>query len=205
MPANLAENHDASCQELALSIALLISGGSAMTIIPAAPAPFSLDDPRASAATPRDGRHDFDFFVGRWRVAHRRLRKRLEGDTQWDEFAGSGEMRPLLGRLGNIDDNVIELPGGTYRGSTLRLFDPATRLWSIWWMDSRAPRLEPPVHGRFERGIGTFLGEDMFQGRSILVRFIWSEISATTARWEQAFSPDAGASWEVNWIMQFRR
>src|SRR5215469_6537116 len=121
-----------------------------MTILTTAPAPFALDDPERREKTAGDGRHDFDVLHGRWRVSHRRLRRRLEGDTQWDEFAGSSG-------LGTSDDNVIELPSGTYRGATVRVFDPATRLWSVWWMDSRHPRLDSPLYGRFENGVETFL------------------------------------------------
>lgn len=158
-----------------------------------------------AAGAAADGRHDFDFFFGRWRVAHRRLRNRLAGDTLWEEFAGSGETRPLIGGLGNVDDNVLELPAGTYRAATLRLFSPATRLWSIWWVDARNPVLEPPVHGCFENGVGTFFGDDVLAGRPIRVRFVWSEITPRSARWDQAFSADGGASFEHNWTMRFER
>lgn len=156
-------------------------------------------------ASPRDGRHHFDFLAGRWTVAHRRLRERLAGSDHWEEFAGLCESRPLIGGLANIDDNILELPAGTYRAAALRLFEPATGIWSIWWIDSRAMRLEPPVHGRFENGIGTFRGDDLLGDRPIKVRFLWSEITADAARWEQAFSADDGATWETNWIMSFRR
>jgi hypothetical protein len=165
----------------------------------------SLFEKAAATEKARDGRDDFDFFAGRWTVAHRRLRRRLAGDTQWEEFTGRSEMRQIVGGLGNVDDNIIELPAGTYRAATVRAFDPATGLWSIWWIDGRNPRLEPPVHGRFENGVGTFLGDDIFEGRPIRVRFIWSQIAPRSARWEQAFSPDGGATWETNWIMTFTR
>jgi hypothetical protein len=159
-------------------------------------------EPAGAAA---DGRDDFDFFTGRWAVAHRRLRSRLTGDTQWEEFRGLCEMRPIIGGLGNVDDNVLELPAGTYRAGTLRLFDPQAARWSIWWVDGRQMALEPPVHGRFENGIGTFFGDDMLNGRPIRVRFLWSRITKISARWEQAFSADDGATWETNWIMDFVR
>jgi hypothetical protein len=158
-----------------------------------------------AGAEEQDGRHDFDFFAGCWSVAHRRLRQRLAGSHIWEEFAGACCSRPIIGGLGNIDDNLIELPAGTYRAATLRLFEPAARLWSIHWIDGRAMRLEPPVNGRFEDGIGTFHGDDLLDGRPIKVRFIWSQIAASSARWEQAFSADGGATWEPNWIMDFRR
>jgi hypothetical protein len=152
-----------------------------------------------------DGRDDFDFFTGRWRVAHRRLRRRLVNDTQWDEFGGVCENRPVIGGLGNIDDNVIELPDGPYRAVTLRLFAPATRQWSIWWVDGRHMQLGVPVHGGFKEGVGTFYGDDTLNGQAIRVRFLWSEITTSAAQWQQAFSSDGGATWETNWIMRFAR
>jgi hypothetical protein len=150
--------------------------------------------------------HDFDFLPGRWTVHHRRLKERLAGSDKWEEFDGTSTAWPLLGGAGNIDDNVLELPEGTYRAITLRSFDPVANRWSIWWLDGRNPGvLDPPVVGRFEDGVGTFIGRDTFRGRPILVRFLWSTISDTTWRWEQAFSPDDGASWEVNWVMELTR
>jgi hypothetical protein len=158
-----------------------------------------------TAGADADGRHDFDFFAGRWKVAHRRLRNRLAGDTVWEEFAGSCETQGIIGGLGNVDDNVLELPAGTYRAATLRLFSPATGAWSIWWIDARNPALEPPVQGGFKDGVGTFFGDDRLDGRPIRVRFIWSGITANSARWDQAFSADGGKSFEPNWTMLFER
>jgi hypothetical protein len=147
--------------------------------------------------------HDFDFYMGSWRVHHRRLKTRLAGSDDWDEFEGTSRAWPLLDGAGNVDDNVLEAPSGAYRAVSLRSFDPATSQWSIWWLDGRNPaRLDPPVVGGFAEGVGTFIAEDTFDGRPILVRFLWSDITPTTCRWEQAFSPDGGATWEVNWIME---
>jgi hypothetical protein len=157
-------------------------------------------------AAPGPAVHDFDFLFGSWRVHHRRLVVRLSGSDEWQEFEGTGTAWPILGGAGNIDDNVLELPGGTYRAISLRSFDPETDLWSIWWLDGRSPtRLDPPVVGGFRDGLGTFMGNDMFEGRPIIVRFRWSDITPTTARWEQAFSEDGGSAWEVNWVMEFTR
>lgn len=146
--------------------------------------------------------HDFDFLVGRWRVEHRRLVARLVRCTEWQTFTGTCECRLVLGGAGNVDDNVLELPGGAYRAVTVRTFDPATALWSIWWFDGRQPhRLDPPVVGRFEAGVGTFFADDQLDGTPIRVRFRW-QVGATP-RWEQAFSADGGATWETNWEMAF--
>ncbi len=147
---------------------------------------------------------DFDFFHGQWRVEHRRLVSRLTGCTEWQVFAGTSDCRPVLGGAGNLDDNTLELPGGTYRAVTMRTFDPATRAWSIWWFDGRTPhRLDPPVVGRFEGDTGTFYADDHHDGTPIRVRFRWTR--GAVPRWEQAFSADGGRTWETNWTMEFSR
>ncbi len=149
---------------------------------------------------------DFNFLVGHWSVEHQRLNGRLVGSTEWQRFAGACSMRKLMNGLGNVDDNLLEIPGGAYRAVGLRSFNPGTRQWAIWWLDGRDPHMiDTPVRGGFENGVGTFLAEETLNGRPILVRFQWSETQTDHPRWEQAFSPDNGASWEVNWRMQFTR
>jgi hypothetical protein len=149
---------------------------------------------------------DFDFFIGDWRVHHRRLKERLAGCREWIEFEGSSTTRKILGGFGNIDDNVLDLPDDPYRAATLRSFDPVTGLWSIWWLDGRRPhRLDVPVVGRFEGGTGLFYADDTLNGTPIKIRFTWALLDAGTARWEQAFSADGGNSWETNWTMDFVR
>ena len=148
----------------------------------------------------------FDFFLGDWDVAHHRLKARLVGSTEWETFSGRSTAKKILGGFGNIDDNLLHLPGGTYRAATLRSFDAKTRTWSIWWLDGRNPgSLDVPVVGAFVDGIGTFLAHDTLNGQPIVVRFTWSVPAPDRPRWEQAFSPDGGTTWETNWIMEFTR
>ncbi len=150
--------------------------------------------------------HDFDFLAGNWTVQHRRLKHRLAHSNEWETFSGTCKTWLVMDGQGDVDDNVLQAPAGTYRALTLRSFDPATKSWSIWWLDSRHPHaLDPPVVGGFRDGIGTFLAKDTFDGRPILVRYIWSDISADSARWQQAYSDDGGATWETNWVMEFHR
>jgi len=59
--------------------------------------------------------------------------------------------------------------------------------------------------GAFKDGIGEFYDQERFEGRSIYVRFLWSGITPTSARWEQAYSDDGGKTWETNWSMAFTR
>ena len=153
-----------------------------------------------------DHRHDWDWLAGRWNVRHQRLKTRLENDTRWEDFAGACDCRITMDGLGNCDDNWLDSPSGAYRAMSMRAFNPETGKWAIWWLDGRDPaRIDTPVVGTFENGIGRFEGDDNFNGRPIRVYFQWSEITATSARWEQAFSTDGGTTWEVNWIMHFTR
>lgn len=150
-----------------------------------------------------DGRRDFDFLHGCWRVRNERLRERLAGCTDWEQFESSVECAPVLGGLGNLETHHAAWNGG-YRGIALRLYAPATRRWSIHWASDRNGELEPPVHGGFDGDIGTFVGEDRLGGRLVRVRFLWTRIDADHARWEQAFSAGDGC-WESNWFMHFSR
>lgn len=149
---------------------------------------------------------DFDFEFGDWHVSHRRLKDRLAGCAEWEQFAGRSSTRPVLGGYGNVEDNLIELPGGPYRALALRSFDPASMQWSIWWLDGRFPgQLDVPVVGRFADGVGTFYAADTFNGAPISIRFLWLAANPDQPRWEQAFSADGGATWETNWTMDFSR
>ncbi len=152
----------------------------------------------------RDGRHDFDFLHGRWQLRNERLKERLIGSEDWEVFASTQECRPILDGLANIDDFITDWGGG-FVGMSLRLFDPQTRQWSIYWASNRTGILEALVVGKFEGGVGTFYGRDQVQGREVLQRFTWSEITATSALWQQAWSVDEGKTWETNWYMRFTR
>ena len=146
---------------------------------------------------------DFDFLLGSWNVANRMLRRRLAGSDDWEEFAATAVVRPILDGLGNEDVFRTELDGG-FVGMSFRFFDPEKRRWSIYWADSRRPgELDPPVVGCFEGDLGVFHGEDVHRGRPVLVRFTWSRVTTESPRWEQAFSDDGGRIWETNWVMDF--
>ena len=177
------------------------SAKTACTSTPTAANPLKTGD-SARGSTP----HDWDWLVGRWTVKHRRLKARLAGSTEWEEFNGASVVWLTMGGAGTFDENTIEIPSGTYRANGIRAYDAKTRQWSIWWLDERHPdAIEPPVRGGFKDGIGTFSGDDTLNGKPIKVRFEWSKITANSAHWEQAFSPDGGATWEMIWAMDFTR
>jgi hypothetical protein len=158
--------------------------------------------------TERDGRNDFDFFIGIWNVHHRRLRERLKGSDSWEEFDSISVARKVLNGMGNFDEIVMERESGqVIAGVTLRLYNPISHEWSLYWADSVSSTLQVPMVGKFDRenGRGEFFSQEMFEGRHIYSRFIWSAITHDSCRWEQAFSADGGKSWETNWIMDFTR
>jgi hypothetical protein len=148
---------------------------------------------------------DFDFLFGRWKVKNRRLKERLKGSTAWDEFDGALVVRPIWNGRANLDEYEADGPAGHIQALTLRLFNPRSQQWSIYWGTSANGTLDTPMVGSFADGRGEFYDQEMFEGRSIYVRFIWSRITPTSCRWEQAFSPDGGKSWETNWIMELSR
>lgn len=112
----------------------------------------------------------------------------------------------MLDGIGNVEELRATFPDGEpLIGMTVRIFDPSTRLWSLYWADSRSGRLFPPVVGRFQDGIGEFFGDDVQDGIPVKVIFRWRDMSPTFARWEQTMSADGGATWEWYWEMIFAR
>lgn len=149
---------------------------------------------------------DFDFFLGSWDVKHRRLKKRLADNNDWEEFDGSTRCQSLLGGAANINDSVSYRAGGVYRGMGLRAFDANSQTWADWWLDGRNPvKIDTPGIGRFEGRVGTFFSEDLHDGKPVRVRGVFTHLSDSRMQWEQAFSPDGGATWETNWVMRYTR
>jgi hypothetical protein len=157
-----------------------------------------------SAALASAGARDFDFLVGDWRVHHRRLKP---GSQEWIEFDGRCRNRPLLDGSANLEEHELDVPGSPYRAVGLRAYDAKSGDWSIWWLDGRYPAraLDPAVKGRFEHGVGNFYSDYTQDGKTVRGRLRWSDITPTSARWEQASSVDGGKTWAPNWIMEFRR
>jgi len=158
-----------------------------------------------------DGRHDFDFFHGEWRIANRKLADPLaEGpeSRRWLEFEATAKAAPILGGLGNHNTySAPDFPGcADFHGFALRLFDPESGLWRIWWASTIGRgRLDTPVVGRFKDDVGRFECDDLLGGREAKVRFDWKDITHSSARWEQSFSFDDGRTFDTNWIMEFNR
>ena len=147
---------------------------------------------------------DFDFIIGDWTVKHRRLNERLAGCKAWTEFSGHSSTHKTLGGFGNLEDNILQFPEGTFRAVAMRSYCTKTKTWSIWWLDGRYPtQLDKPVVGRFTGNTGLFFADDVLEGKPVKIRFTWFSAPSEDPRWEQAFSADGGLTWETNWTMQF--
>jgi len=148
----------------------------------------------------RDGQHDFDFEIGTWKIHLKRLEHPLTGSNTWVEFDGTSVTRKVWGGRANLEEFETNGPSGHVEGLTLRLYNPQTHQWSLYWANGKDGVLNIPTIGEFKNGRGEFFDQEPYNGRYILVRYIWSEITPTSAHFEQSFSEDGGQTWEVNWI-----
>ena len=148
---------------------------------------------------------NFDFLIGKWSVLNKRLKERLRNSNDWEEFDAEMETKPILNGLGLMDEMKSSHFGDEFIGLSIRMLNPKTNQWKIYWADTENPELllKEQVVGKFENGIGEFYGEEMYQGKKMKLRFVWKKESTNTAQWEQAYYDEANHQWETNWIMIF--
>jgi len=164
-------------------------------ILAAALLPLAVAGPK-----PRDGQHDFDFEIGEWKTHLRRLLHPLTGSRTWVEYEGTTVARKVWDGRANLLELVADGPAGHFEGLSLRLYNPGSRQWSLNFAAAGSGALSQPTVGEFRDGRGEFFDQETLDGRSILVRFVISEITPTSCHFEQSFSDDGGKTWEVNWI-----
>jgi hypothetical protein len=180
-----------------LGVLLVFLVGAARAQKVAAAVPLSVSDKR-------DGQHDFDFLVGTWKFHLKRLKRRLVGSTEWVELDGTTVCRKVLDGRGEVEEvNVESADKQTHiQGLALRLYNPESRQWSIYWANGADGILEQnPMVGQFDgNGRGEFYNQQVYEGRAVYARFIWSGVTTSSPHFEQAFSADGGKTWETNWI-----
>jgi hypothetical protein len=155
-----------------------------------------------AAPVEHDGQHDFDFLTGTWKFHLRKLVNPLSGSATWQEYDGTINARPILGGKANTDEVTAVGPAGRIEGLTLRMYDTKSRQWSIYWGNIKDGSLGIPVIatvGSFRDGRGEFNDQEIINGRAIFVRYVWFDITPSSAKFEQSFSADGGKTWEVNW------
>lgn len=184
-----------------------LAAPSGLTADESIPIPKVTMDPKGDlviTASPTSSSNDFDFLVGKWKMHNRHLNKRLENCKEWTEFESSDENSKLLSGTIDMDTySTTEFPGQEgklFQGLTLRLFNPQTRLWSLYWIASNTGTIDPPVIGSFENGVGHFFGKDTLKGKPIIVVFRWDARNKNRPVWGQAFSADNGKTWEWNFF-----
>ncbi len=147
-----------------------------------------------------DGQHDFDFEIGTWKSHLSRLLHPLTGSTTWVEYEGTSVVRKVWNGRANLVEFEVDGPAGHIEGLSLRLYNPQSHQWSLNYANSNGGAMSQPTIGEFKNGRGEFFDQEPFNGRTILVRFVISDITPNSCRFEQAFSDDGGKTWEVNWI-----
>jgi hypothetical protein len=164
--------------------------------------PFSGAARQADSGAParRDGSHDFDFEIGTWKTHVRRLVHPLTGSTTWAEYSGTTVVRPVWNGKACLVELDATGPAGRLQLLSLRLYNPESRQWSLNVASVRGGTLGTPTVGEFRNGRGEFYDQETFDGRAVLVRFVISEITPDSCRFEQAFSDDGGRTWELNWV-----
>ena len=151
-------------------------------------------------STQRDGQRDFDFEIGTWKTHLRRLLNPLSGSTTWVEYEGTTVVRKVWNGRANLVELTADGPAGHFEGLSLRLYNPQSRQWSLNFASVNGGVMTEPTIGEFKNGRGEFFNQETLNGRAIFVRFVISDITPNSCRFEQAFSDDGGKTWEVNWI-----
>lgn len=157
-------------------------------------------------ASKTSSENDFDFLVGNWSVKNRMLKSRLSKSNEWLEFDSTIDMHKILNGFGNIEAYKSMNNGKPFEGAAVRLFDPKTRLWSVYWTDTNTLAMDTnPVVGSFENGIGKLYAKDKFNDKPVVSLYQWDSRDPKHPIWSQALSDDAGKTWEWNWYMTLTR
>ena len=158
-----------------------------------------------ASATPRDGQHDFDFHFGTWKTHIKSLDDPLSGTTKWTELNGMVIDRKVWDGRANLEEIELDGPDGHFEGLTLFLYQPASHEWNQTFVSSGDGILNPTMTGSFKDGRGVFYDQEIYNGRTILVRGVWSDITPDSYSYEIAYSADGGKTWEPNFIARLTR
>jgi len=183
-----------------------------LLLLPQSPAGLAQQNSAGStASTPaahvasdeRDGQHDFDPLIGKWKYHLKRRLNPLTGSNEWVELNGTGECFKIWDGRSQLDTIVVDGTSGPVthiEGLTLRTYNPQSHQWRLYWANSKTGIIDPPQVGEFKNSRGEFFAQDTINGKTILVRFAWTNMTTDTPHFEQSFSDDGGKTWEVNWI-----
>jgi hypothetical protein len=124
----------------------------------------------------------------------------LTGSNDWVDLNGTVCVLKVWNGRAQLEEIEAEGSTGHFEGLTLFLYNPQAHQWGQYFADSSEGVLNQPGIGEFKDGRGEFLDQESFNGRTILVRFVWSDITPDFHRVEQSFSDDNGRTWEPNFV-----
>jgi hypothetical protein len=153
----------------------------------------------------RDGQHDFDFNFGKWKTHIMRLQHPLSGQKDWVEMNGTVMVRKIWDGRGQVEEIEADGMSGHFEGMTVFLYNPEAHQWYQTFANVKGGVLGSPEIGEFKNGRGELYSQDTLDGRSILVRAVWSEIEPNSHHFEQSYSADGGKSWEPNFVASLTR
>lgn len=183
-----------------LSACLFASIAAVSTVASAIPVSTPPTNPPPAISFAKADQSDFDFEIGTWTTTVRLLRNPLSGEApDWAEYVGTSNVKALQGGRANLVELSVNGPKGKIEGIAFRLYNPQARQWSLNYANLRNGLLTAPLYGGFGSGRGVFYGQDVVDGRAILMRFIITKVSARETHFEQSFSADGGKTWELNW------
>ncbi|KAA6465227.1 hypothetical protein DYQ86_04590 [Acidobacteria bacterium AB60] len=157
----------------------------------------ALQTEQASSVS-HDGSRDFDFDLGVWRTDIVRRVHPLSGSNETMHLTGTVTVRKIWDGRAQVEEIVADGPKGRWEGMTVFLYDPQGRQWSMNFANSAVGKIAPPMIGSFQNGRCVLIGTDTVDGRTVLVRAVWSEFAPTSHVYEESYSADGGQTWEVN-------
>ena len=163
------------------------------------PMPAQTESKASPPAASRDGSHDFDPLLGTWKYHLKRRLHPLTGSNEWVEFEGTGTCRKVWDGS-EFEQAEFNAPNNRIEGAVWRLYNPESHQWRLYWANRKTGIIDPPQVGEFKDGVGEFYAQDTINGKTILIKFHWTNLSTATPHFEQSFSDDGGKTWEVNWI-----
>ncbi|HEX3950049.1 MAG TPA: DUF1579 family protein [Steroidobacteraceae bacterium] len=163
------------------------------------------EDAHPPAAVQRDGQHDFDFNDGVWHTHIKRILEPLSGSYNSMELDGTVTVRRVWGGRAQLEEIEADGPNGHWEGMTLFLYNPTAHQWSQSFINSKMGLLNPPLIGTFSDGRGELVAEDTVNGRSVLVRAVWSQIKPDSHHFEESYSDDGGKTWAPAFIADLTR
>ena len=178
--------------------------GAISWIFPALPAAAS-DTAQPADAASRDDQHDFDFNIGVWKTHIKRMLDPLSGSASSIELNGTVSVRKVWDGRAQLEEIEADGPKGHWEGTTLFLYNPQAHQWSQTFADSKSGVLETPLIGSFKDGRGELISLDTYNGRTILARGVWSDITPDSHHFEIAYSDDGGRTWAPAFIANLTR